>query len=361
MGLEFEPRSSLKRSVGRPLEEAGIIDEGHRQKLRALSVTTVEELMGLIAADPTAVTAFLEVHDLPRLQSLAFRNSASNAAAQLMAADPVQYSLGALPPAQANVEEVASYPTFDRYASKAAFPPAGAQPDGEADLRSCQGPVRDQGRRGTCVAHAICAVLECLIPGEDGIPDYSEQFVYWLAKQHDGIPTQSGTYINVAGERVSVDGVALEQIWPYNPNAMPGNESQGPAPEAALADAASRLAGPIQTLTGHSADEIRAALDDGKPVAFSVPVYDNWYNNPATAAFGLIPMPLPNSVLKGGHAMCAVGYAYDAEFTGGGYFIVRNSWGVTWASQSALGPGYGAIPFEYIDTYGWEAATNTAN
>lgn len=162
----------------------------------------------------------------------------------------------------------------------------------------------------------------------------------------------------MAGERVTIDGVALETAWPYNPTPDPSNESQHPAPPGAVSDAKSRLAGALEQLSGQSVEAIRAVLDSGRPVAFSVPVYDNWYNNPATSTFGLIPMPLPNSVLKGGHAMCAVGYGLDAEFTGGGYLIVRNSWGTGWATQSSLGPGHGAIPFQYITTYGWEAATH---
>jgi C1A family cysteine protease len=88
-----------------------------------------------------------------------------------------------------------------------------------------------------------------------------------------------------------------------------------------------------------------------------VPVYNNWYSNPAANALGLIPMPIANSVRKGGHAMCVAGYDWDPDFAGGGYFIVRNSWGVGWASRSPVGPGYGAIPFLYVEKYAWESWT----
>lgn len=36
------------------------------------------------------------------------------------------------------------------------------------------------------------------------------------------------------------------------------------------------------------------------------------------------------------------------DFAGGGYFIVRNSWGTQWASRSLIAPGYGTIPYDYI-------------
>jgi len=68
-------------------------------------------------------------------------------------------------------------------------------------------------------------------------------------------------------------------------------------------------------------------------------------------------MPLPESVLAGGHEMCATGYAWDPDFAGGGYLRIRNSWGTRWAPASPAAPGYGALPFLYVDRYGTEAWT----
>jgi C1A family cysteine protease len=58
---------------------------------------------------------------------------------------------------------------------------------------------------------------------------------------------------------------------------------------------------------------------------------------------------------EGGHAVCVVGYGEDDDFAGGGFFIVRNSWGTSWAAKSAFEPGYGTIPFAYVARHGWEA------
>jgi C1A family cysteine protease len=102
-------------------------------------------------------------------------------------------------------------------------------------------------------------------------------------------------------------------------------------------------------------DESKSALDDGHPVAISVPVYDNWYSNPATHRYGFIPMPLPMSALKGGHAVVAAAYDYDPESSGGGCFIIRNSWGMGWGPSSPIEAGYGVLPFAYLAGYGWEA------
>ena len=182
---------TLKTWVATPLAQAGLLDASHRRKMEVLSVTTVEELLGLIAADPEAVDRAMENTNLPQLQARAAQRASAAFAAAVPRLREERFALGAEPP-----------------------------PDG-----------------------------------------------------------------------------------------------------------------------------------------LSVPVYENWYRNPATHTFGFIPMPLPTSVLEGGHAMCAVGYVLDNDFTGGGGFIVRNSWGASWAARSPIEAGYGILPFEYIDVYGWEAFT----
>ena len=150
-------------------------------------------------------------------------------------------------------------------------------------------------------------------------------------------------------------GACLEAVWPYNPVPVVGSESQGPPPAGATADAAGHLLREPRELAPRDASQIRASLDQGRPVAIALPVFDNWESNPNTDTTGLIPMPLPDSVLAGGHAMCATGYAWDPDFAGGGYLRIRNSWGTDWAPDSPAGPGYGALPFLYIDRYGAEA------
>ncbi len=55
--------------------------------------------------------------------------------------------------------------------------------------------------------------------------------------------------------------------------------------------------------------------------------------------------------------MCLVGYKDDPEWPGGGYFILRNSWGKAWGSQCPYGAGYGVIPYKFISLYCWEAWT----
>jgi C1A family cysteine protease len=144
-------------------------------------------------------------------------------------------------------------------------------------------------------------------------------------------------------------------MWPYEPDVIDGNLTHGEPPETASQDAENHRYAVPEQVDERSSAEIRGVLDDARVVALSMPVYKSWHENPSVEEFGIIPMPLPGSPATGGHAMCAVGYGYDSDLTGGGFFILKNSWGTDWALNSPIEPGYGLLPFEYVDQYGWEA------
>lgn len=231
-------------------------------------------------------------------------------------------------------------------------PPEDARTDLEPDvfLGNTLRPIRSQGGRGTCVAHAVCAVFENHIidSGEPPV-DLSPQWLYWACKQVDGLPN-GGTYIRVACERATSGGVCEEGDWPYNPAGVPGNEGQGPPPAGTETAAAEHVANGSAAVTPErSSTAICAQLDSQIPVALSVPVYAAW-NNPT----GKIPMPIPGAERVSGHAMCAAGYLRDPATPGGGYLVMKNSWGTDCAPLSPAGAGYFYLPFAYVDQYGWE-------
>jgi C1A family cysteine protease len=70
---------------------------------------------------------------------------------------------------------------------------------------------------------------------------------------------------------------------------------------------------------------------------------------------GDVRLPLPGEKKLGGHAMCMVGYVDDQQVPGGGYFIVRNSWGEAFGYDGEVTPGYCRIPYDYVRQYGMEA------
>lgn len=55
---------------------------------------------------------------------------------------------------------------------------------------------------------------------------------------------------------------------------------------------------------------------------------------------------------KGMHGLLVVGYVDDKKWEGGGYFIVRNSWGSEWGDK-----GYGKVSYAYVECFASEAGT----
>ncbi len=232
-------------------------------------------------------------------------------------------------------------------------PPSFAPLPPSVDMHARFGPVRDQGQRGTCVAHACAAAREFQTGPQSPQSNLSEQFLYWDCKKHDMAPG-AGTYIRVGMQRLQVDGIPDESVWPYNPNPVPGNEGQDPPSTGALTKAAQYRILDSTKLSPTSVDSLRQALAHGSPVAFSVPVFTHWFREP-TQTTGDVRLPLPGEKVEGGHAMCMVGYETDPNVPGGGYFLVRNSWGEAWGSESPIGAGHARLPFAFINQYGSSA------
>jgi C1A family cysteine protease len=233
-----------------------------------------------------------------------------------------------------------------------------APPPPMVNLIAQMQPVRDQGTRGTCVAHASTAAAEHYWRSQGQIIDLSRQFLYWDCKQHDGHPQDEGTWIGVAMPQLQADGCCLEAAWPYVMNPIPGNESQDPPPAGAIQAALQFKIPSFNQLPPTSVPDIKAELAAGKCVAFSIPVYNSWYLNDEVSRTGEIINPIPNESDIGGHAMCFVGYQDlpGEDALGGGKFYLRNSWDGNWATQSVLGTvGYGTIPYSYIGNNGTEA------
>ena len=256
-----------------------------------------------------------------------------------------QYSLGALLDEPSSVlEERLILPAYIPFEGRGVLPVSHS-------LLEMLPPVRNQGSRGTCVAHAVIAVREQLEIAAGSPPEMnlSEQYVYWWCKTHDGIPKVSGTYVSMGMRCLNETGAPWEETWPYVSRET-GDQGQGPPPpEAANGDPAFRTLRSQQfnrtDITG-----IKTCLSEGRVVAFSIPVFDSWYASSATSRWGKITLPLPNESSDGGHAMALVGYQDDPEAPGGGYFLVRNSW-QPWSWDGVWQEGYGYISYAYISRH----------
>jgi C1A family cysteine protease len=72
-------------------------------------------------------------------------------------------------------------------------------------------------------------------------------------------------------------------------------------------------------------------------------VYEGFESDKAQAT-GHIPMPGPQEGLLGGHALMCCGYKDSVWYAGGGYLIVKNSWGTGFGDK-----GYVFLPYAYGD------------
>ncbi len=233
----------------------------------------------------------------------------------------------------------------------------GAAPPTAPSAVSLIGPsmsaIRDQANRGTCVAFTSMASLE-FYQHRFGIQvsaDLSEQFIYW-----DMVTRTGQRNLMSAFPLLTTSGSCLETTWPYVQNAIAGNDSQDPPPPTAAAEAVAYKSTRVRQLPARDIAAIKRAIAKERVVGIGIPVYDSWYKSAVVRKYGNITVPIPGEVPQPiGHAVALAGYGDDPQFAGGGYFIVRNSWGMNWATASSLGAGYGTIPYRYIANFNWDA------
>jgi C1A family cysteine protease len=306
--------------------------------LRALGYRSLEQFLGSAANAAGPLANYLNID--PALLGSLVANLSSRQPLKARATPSRRYALGA---------RIDRIPRSTRALLRA--PGAILALPAQTNLISEMQPVHDQGTRGTCVAHASGAAAEHYWRRAGKVLDLSRQFLYWDCKGHDGDPDGEGTYIAVAVARLVADGCCLEATWPYVMTPIAGNEAQDPPPAAATAEAGTYKVPSFEEISPTSVQDIKAALANGLCVAFTIPVYNSWYQNGEVERTGELLNPIPGENSVGGHAMCLVGYQDspgDAA-VGGGRFYLRNSWGTTWAPESAIGvPGYGTIPYSYI-------------
>jgi hypothetical protein len=332
------------------LEGADGVDGSTAQKLAEFGITDAEQVIALSVLPDVrpALEKALGKADLDVLIST-LRSDVGEAAASAAEQAPLgTLPLGAVEPTpeiQAEIAAMAGPPMMlDE------MPVALPLSVNHAQSMSI---VKNQGSRGTCVAFAMTAMHEFYRRKQGLTRDYSEQFIYQRTKQIDGF-AGCGTWAVKAAQALQNDGQCLEPTWAYNPN--PPCNNNGVEPPNAMAEASSHKLTCV-ILNPKDVNAIKAALASGCTCEFSIPVWNSWYQSAATRNTGRITMKLPGDTQAGGHAMCFIGYQDDESAPGGGFFILRNSWGTGWGAQCPYGAGNGTIPYAYIAQDSWEAVT----
>lgn len=223
------------------------------------------------------------------------------------------------------------------YVFRSPRPPQAPLPS-SVDLRGSCSAVRDQGQLGACTGFSIAVGLrEFLeIKNQSKFTALSPLFVYYLERQIEGtIPEDSGAELRDGMKVLAKTGAAPEVDDPY----VISKFAKAPIAKATKDATAFRVASYHRLAT---LADVQACLAGGSGVVLGFTVYES-FESASVARTGKLPMPKAREQVLGGHAVFAVGYKTDAKWAGGGYLIVKNSWGTSWGDH-----GYFYMPWKYI-------------
>lgn len=199
-------------------------------------------------------------------------------------------------------------------------------------------PIWDQGEIGSCTANASSAAVEFLQRKNKAIWDFmpSRLFVYYNSRLPLGMTNvDSGAYVRDAIKSINIYGVCREDVWVYDEKKFKQKPLASAYKNATLHKALKYLRIPrdINTMKG--------ILASGLPFVFGFSTYQTFMSDEVEKT-GILPMPLANEKMTGGHCVLCVGYRDDTQ-----QVIIRNSWGPDWGQK-----GYFLMPYEYITKSG---------
>ncbi len=218
--------------------------------------------------------------------------------------------------------------------------------------------------------HAQLQQLRLLAAANGGIEAQAVQ--PYLQRFSDGVrehfEAEGGSLLRSCFRAVETHGVCRHALWPYAAvvaTPMFGKREKTAFPPGAHEDAQKRrvISGLYLLGTPNNVDEIRGILAgvNGRrqmPVCVTVDTFKGC--DGGTFAFpeirevdGRMESDAP---WQGRHGLLVVGYVDEAAYAGGGYFIVRNSYGKDWGED-----GYGKMPYAYLECFALEAGTILQN
>jgi C1A family cysteine protease len=199
----------------------------------------------------------------------------------------------------------------------------------EIDLSGQTGPVRNQGKRPTCVAFAASDLHAATL--STAFSPLSVEYLYYYAcrRSPQFLPHKGITLIK-ALEAVELDGQPAEMAWPYLP-ALPADLKDYAVPPG------------ISSIFKHGAEHLSAtynAVESELRAGRSTMVIfkSSTALHYAKPDKPIVPITADNDTAP--HALLVVG---AGKFAAGRCLKVKNSWGTGWAAQ-----GYGWMSEDYF-------------
>lgn len=270
--------------------------------------------------------------------------------------------------------------------------------------------VKNQARRGTCVAFGIAAAVETAVAVKHNRwLNLSEQRLYYKYK----VPAQWGDGLGTVGVMTDLAATGwvfpFEPRWDYNPSSSRINvpplppAPNPPLPGTHYEQSCTGYFGEHCSNTSHQGDVVcinvigltfcatdgSAPSDSGFRMTSTTNFFSIWgpKNGSAIARLALalkVPMVMslavvpsfdnaansgiatyvgPNETSRGGHAVAVLGFVNNENLpegtpagAGGGYFIVKNSWGKCWKDG-----GYVYLPYAWVETYASQISSVSVN
>ncbi|MFH0932949.1 MAG: C1 family peptidase, partial [Nitrospirota bacterium] len=219
------------------------------------------------------------------------------------------------------------------------------------DLREWCSAIEDQGRLGSCTAHAGVGIIEYYERKSFGRHiDASRLFLYKVTRNLMKMTGDTGAYLRTTMGAMALFGVPPEDYWPYT-NDEKRFDQEPPSFCYAFAQNYQTVKyfrhDPPGTKSEEILRKVKTYLAASHPAMFGFTVYNSIEQAGST---GRIPFPSLRERIEGGHAVAAVGYddkmkiknKYGKVETTGA-LLIRNSWGKEWGEE-----GYGWLPYEYV-------------
>ncbi|HCK82996.1 MAG TPA: peptidase C1 [Hyphomonadaceae bacterium] len=183
------------------------------------------------------------------------------------------------------------------------------------DLRAELGPVRDQGRRPTCLAFAASA---CHEHAQALQAPFSAEWLYYHAVKREGGQPEDGCAPSDVCLVVAEDGQPFETAWPYHTHVE--------APWTPATDVG-ELFRADEVPCAFAFEEVAREVESDRPIVLGLYIGQTFRAPAVIGGEARVVDDSDDIDPESGHAVLAVG---TGVLDGDDVILVRNSWGARW-------------------------------